>query len=199
MDSSRGYSLTEMMAAIALIGILAVASVPNVSAYLRSASSENAADQLIGDLRLARSRAILEGNDYLVVFTSASAYTIIDDDGGGNGVPTAVDYTAANRHNGQADAGELVLGPFSLPRDVRFATVDGIVNPFTSQSLDEAVTFPLSGGNPTLVFHPNGTAEDAGFVALQPASDVERGCSARCKVLQVAAPTGSVEVRNAGL
>ena len=110
MKSCRGYSLTELMTAISIIGILAVASVPNVSAYLRSSSSQGAADQLSGDFRLARSRAILEGNDYLVQFTSATTYTIVDDDGGGNGIPGNAGYTAANRANGQADDGEPFWG-----------------------------------------------------------------------------------------
>ena len=198
MKSYRGYSLAELMATITVIGILAVASVPNVSAYLRSTYAEGAADQLSGDLRLARSRAILEGNDYLVQFTSTSTYTLVDDDGGGNGIPGSAGYTAANRHNGQADDEETVLGPFRLPRDVRFATVAGIVNPFTNETLTDAVSFPEEGGFPTLIFHSNGTAEDAGFVALQPSLDSGRDCTARCKVLQVIAPTGAVEVRNAG-
>lgn len=199
MKSSRGYSLTEMMAAVAVIGILAVAAVPNVSAYLRSSTATGAADQLCGDLRLARSRAILEGNDYLVLFTSSSTYTMVDDDGGGNGIPGSAGYTVANRNNGQADEGESVLGPYTLPRDARFATVAGIVNPFTNEALGDPVSFPEASGVPTLIFHPNGTAEDAGFVALQPSLDSERGCAAHCKVLRVVAPTGSVEVRNAGL
>jgi prepilin-type N-terminal cleavage/methylation domain-containing protein len=198
VKSCRGYSLTELMAAISIIGILAVASIPNVSAYLRSSSSQGAADQLSGDLRLARSRAILEGNDYLVQFTSATTYTIVDDDGGGEGIPGNAGYTAGNRGNERADDGERVLGPFQLPRDVRFATVNGAVNPFTNEELTDAVTFPDVGGFPTLVFHANGTAEDAGFVALQPLTDINRACTANCRVLEVLAPTGSIEVRSAG-
>jgi prepilin-type N-terminal cleavage/methylation domain-containing protein len=198
VNSSRGYSLTELMAGISIIGILAVASVPNISAYLRSTSSEGAAGQLTGDLRLARSRAVLEGNDYLVQFTSSSTYLVVDDDGGGNGIPGNAGYTAANRGNGQADEGEIVTGPIRLPRDVRFATVAGIVNPFTNEELAEPISFPDLGGFPTLVFHANGTAEDAGFVALQPEQDRDRACAAHTKVLEVIAPTGAVEVRNAG-
>jgi Tfp pilus assembly protein FimT len=186
------------MATISIIGILAVASVPSVSAYLRSSSSQGAADQLSGDLRMARSRAILEGNDYVVQFTSTTTYTIVDDDGGGNGIPGNAGYTAGNRGNGQADDGEGVLGPFRLPRDVQFATVAGVVNPFTNEELTDAVTFPDQDGFPTLVFHANGTAEDAGFVALQPSADTSRSSAAHCKVLEVLAPTGTVEIRNAG-
>lgn len=198
MESRSGYTLPELMASITIIGILAVTSVPNISSFLRSQSSSNAIQQVGAHLRMARSRAILEGNDYLVEFTGANTYIIVDDDGGANGIPGAAGYVAANRNNWTADAGETVLGPFQLPRDLRFETVSGIKNPWTGQALDAAITFPEIDSNPTAVFHPNGTADSAGLVAIQPQADVEHDHTDRCRVLQVVASTGAVEMRSAG-
>jgi hypothetical protein len=147
---------------------------------------------------MARSRAILECNDYLVQFVDENQYQVVDDDGGGNGVPGAAGYVATNRGNGQEDDGELVFGPFELPRGVVFATANGLSNPFTGEELSDAVTFPEIGGVRTLIFHTNGTADVGGFVALQPQVEIEREHAARCHVLQVVPSTGAVEARGAG-
>lgn len=198
MRSRQGYTITELMVGVAIIGILAVASAPNIASYLRSQGAASGTEQLSAHIRMARSRAILEGNDYLVVFDSNNQYTIVDDDGGGQGIPGAVGFEAANRNNGSADADERVMGPFALPRDLRFASVSGIRNPFTGEVISEAVSFPLLDGKPTLVLHPNGTADPGGFVTTAPQHDIDRDSDSRTRVLQVVGPTGGVEARAAG-
>jgi prepilin-type N-terminal cleavage/methylation domain-containing protein len=197
MARRQGFSIVEVMTGVAVIGILTVASVPNISSYLRSRSAVSASDQIGAHLRMARSRAILEGNDYLVQINEATSYSIVDDDGGGNGVPGAVGYDAANRGNGRADAGEIVLGPYTLPADLQFLIASGTTNPFTGETIVEPVTFPELEGFPTVVFHANGTAEDSGYIALAPAHDVQNDSRARCRVVQVLGSTGSVASRAA--
>jgi type II secretory pathway pseudopilin PulG len=187
-----------MMAGVAIVGILAAVSVPAISGFLRSQNEASGSSQLASHLRVARSRAILEGNDYLVQFVGNNQYRLVDDDGGGNGIPGAAGYAVANRMNGRADDGELILGPFELPRDIMFATVNGIENPFTGEDLDAAVTFPESDGHPTAVFHANGTADTGGFVAMQPQVEIDRDHASRCRVLRVVPSTGAVESRPAG-
>jgi prepilin-type N-terminal cleavage/methylation domain-containing protein len=198
MRARQGFSITEVMVGVTIVGIMAVASVPNIGSFLRSQASANGAGQVSSHLRMARSRAVLEGNDYLVQFTGANTYVIVDDDGGANGIPGAVGYDAAHRNNWQADDGEAVMGPFTLPSDLRFETTADMQNPFTAQSLAEAISFPEINGEQTVVFHPNGTADSGGFVAIQSQADIDRDHASRCRVMQVVASTGSVESRIAG-
>jgi prepilin-type N-terminal cleavage/methylation domain-containing protein len=198
MSGRRGFSLTEVVAGLTILGILAAVSVPNISSFLRSQGSNSGAAQLTAHLRLARSRAILEGNDYLVQFVGDRQYEIVDDDGGGNGVPGSAGYDAANRNNGRADQNELLLGPFDLPSDLEFATVGGIRNPFTGEQITEAVNLPEWDGSPTAMFHPNGTADAEGFVAIQSRSDIDRDTAARCRVIRLVSSTGAVDTRPAG-
>ncbi len=198
MRSRDGYTVTELMVGVVVIGILAAVSVPSISGFMRSQNAASGTEQLGAHLRMARSRAILEGNDYLVQFTSANSYQVVDDDGGGNGIPGAAGYVAANRNNETADDGEQVYGPYALPRDMQFATVSGIKNPFTQTVMNAAVTFPEVNNVKTVLFHSNGTAEDGGFVAIAPQTDVNKGKSSRTRVLQLAASTGAVQSLPAG-
>jgi prepilin-type N-terminal cleavage/methylation domain-containing protein len=198
MRSRQGYTVTELMVGVGVIGILAAASAPNISSYLRSQSAASGTEQLAAHIRMARSRAILEGNDYLVVFDSESQYLIVDDDGGGDGIPGSADFQAVNRNNGAADDNERVMGPFELPRDMRFASVSGIRNPFNGEVVADAVSFPDMGGKPTLVLHSNGTADPGGFVTMAPQQDIDHDSDSRTRVLQVVGPTGGVEARAAG-
>lgn len=198
MRSRDGYTVTELMVGVVIVGILAAASVPSVSGFMRSQNATSGTEQLGAHMRMARSRAILEGNDYLLQFTGNNQYQIVDDDGGGNGIPGAAGFVAANRNNETADTGELVYGPYTLPHDMRFSTVSGIKNPFTHATMDAAVTFPEVNSVRTVVFHSNGTAEDGGFVAIAPQTDVDKGSSARTRVLQLAASTGAVQALPAG-
>jgi len=198
MRTQRGYTVTELMVGVGIIGILAAVSVPSISSYLRSQNAANGTEQLGAHIRMARSRAILEGNDYLVVFDGSNAYSIVDDDGGGDGVPGSADYNAANRNNGIADENERTMGPFTLPSDLQFAAVSGVRNPFTGEQVSEAVSFPELGGSPTLILHSNGTADPGGFVTLAPQADIDHDSDRRTRVLQVVGSTGGVEARAAG-
>lgn len=198
MQPRNGYTVTELMVAVTILGIAAVASVPNITSYLRSRNAATATEQVGAHLRVARSRAVLEGNDYVVQFTGANTYQVVDDDGGGNGIPGAAGYDVTNRSNGQADAGELVMGPFTLPQDIAFATVAGIQNPFTGTELDAPITFGEVNGTRAVVFHSNGTADEGGYVALAPQTDVGADSARRTRVLQLTASTGSVQSRAAG-
>jgi type II secretory pathway pseudopilin PulG len=186
------------MVGVGIIGILAAVSIPNVASYLRSQNATSGTEQLGSHIRMARSRAILEGNDYVVMFDGINGYSIVDDDGGADGIPGAAGFDATNRNNGAADDNERVLGPFALPSDLRFAAVSGIRNPFTGEVMSAPVSFPEVDGKPTLILHANGTADPGGFVMLAPQADIDHDSDRRTRVLQVVGPTGGVEARAAG-
>jgi prepilin-type N-terminal cleavage/methylation domain-containing protein len=189
-----GFTLPEIMVSVAIIGILAVITGPSVAAFMRSRASTSAVDQIAAHLRLARSYAVLEGNDYLVRFLDDHNYVIVDDDGGGGGMPGAEGYVASNRNNGAADSGENQLGPFELPEGMAFDAATNAVNPFTNTSITSAVTFPPLNGKPVARFRANGTTSVTGYIAVSP-SVVEGSTIVRTTVLQVLRTTGSVASR----
>ncbi len=84
----RGFSLLEILAVVAIIGVVAIASAPAFANYRRSASMKAEVAELRGILRAVRSRAIMRGTHAGVKFTRAGstwAYSLYDD-GNDNGV-----------------------------------------------------------------------------------------------------------------
>jgi prepilin-type N-terminal cleavage/methylation domain-containing protein len=98
-----GFSLIELAVAASLTAILAAATLPAMSRYLRTHQLTGAVNAMAAELRFCRARAASEGNN--VVFSwnaDAGTYTVLDDD----------------NNNGATDTGEAVLGPKDLPAGV---------------------------------------------------------------------------------
>ena len=75
MSNNRGFTLTELMVAICIVGILSALAVPNMVSWRSRAQFSGTISQLIGDLQMAKSRAIKENVDVIVNFTTNS-YTL---------------------------------------------------------------------------------------------------------------------------
>lgn len=88
---TKGISLVELAACIAVIGIILLCAVPMFAAYRRRASVVAAADEFRGIFRLVRSRAIARNRNVGVRFTLSAKnewqYTIYED-GNGDGLRT---------------------------------------------------------------------------------------------------------------
>lgn len=84
----RGFTLIELLAAVAIIGLIALCSVPAFGTYRRRASCEAAGNELRILLRGVRAHAIAEGRYAGVKFAQVPGnwtYSLYDD-GNGNGV-----------------------------------------------------------------------------------------------------------------
>ena len=81
----RGYTLVELIVTIAIIAIMMAAAVPAVNGYLRRHASQHAADELYGDIQLARMRAARNNQRCQIQFNvpAANQYTLIDVDNNG--------------------------------------------------------------------------------------------------------------------
>ena len=114
----EGFSLIELAVAFSLTAILAAATLPAMSRYLRTHQLTGAVNGMAAELRFCRARAASEGNN--VVFswnTESGTYTILDDD----------------NDNGATDEGEAVVGPKQLPTGVTLA--NGPNTPFVGTSI----------------------------------------------------------------
>ncbi len=74
LRSRAGYSLIELLTAVAIFGILAAAGLPHVDT--RRQDIRNASEQVIADYRWARTRAITSGAHFNVSWTSESTYEV---------------------------------------------------------------------------------------------------------------------------
>ena len=86
--SSRGLTLFEMMVVIGILAIVAAIVTPNIMNWRRGVQLRGAANNLKGDLELAKTNAIRENNYVAIMFRDTLRYDIFVDDGAGNdGIP----------------------------------------------------------------------------------------------------------------
>lgn len=192
---NAGFTLTEVSLGVAVIGVLTVAMVPNIRSYVESRRAADASNQVEMHLRMARSRAVMEGNTYFIQFLDNDTYIVVDDDGGGEGLPGTAGFVEANRGNLLADTGERVYGPYDLPNGIVFAAASGAVNPFTGSAASDAVTFPVVNGSATIVFNADGTTNSTGYIAMAPSHAIAAGKVEKARTLRVLRSTGNVSVR----
>src|SRR6266581_3856135 len=69
-----GYTLVELLTAVAIFGILAAAGLPHIDTGRQDINS--AAKQVIADYRWARTRAITSGVHYTVTWSGSNAYQV---------------------------------------------------------------------------------------------------------------------------
>lgn len=75
MRNQRGYTLVELLVAVAIFGILAAAGLPHIDN--RRQDVETITKQVVGDMRWARTRAITSGVHFAVHFPNNQSYQVI--------------------------------------------------------------------------------------------------------------------------
>ncbi|MDQ7798622.1 MAG: GspH/FimT family pseudopilin [Candidatus Edwardsbacteria bacterium] len=76
----KGFTLIELMVVILIIGIAAGFSVPNLIGSLPLARLNNSADDLKGQLMVAKSKAISGGVPYIAIFTqNGTSFQVVKD------------------------------------------------------------------------------------------------------------------------
>lgn len=173
--SDQGFSLPEMLVSLALLGVAAGIGFYTVNTGSWRASA--AASELSQRLEYARTRAVLDGHNYVVTFSSAAnTYTIVKDiNNDGDHDPgigeTQNSYTLSTSGSG--------VGFDYL------ATADGL----DGAAMSSAVTF--AGSPPKLTFTRLGTS-NTGTIYLIPAEDHRDSYPGHMRAITVAGATARI-------
>lgn len=98
-----GFTLTELMVAISIIGILAVVSLPAYTRFLHNWKLNGEADQLAGVMRAARAAAVMKNINAVFSFNmDANTFFYFED----------------NDRDGARDSNEYRSATFTLPPDI---------------------------------------------------------------------------------
>ena len=99
IHKNSGFSVTELMITIAVIGLLAAIAIPNMIGWRSGARLQGAVENLRGDLQLAKLKAVQENTFVAVLFSGTEYFIFTDivDVGTGNDAGEYVDGTPGER------------------------------------------------------------------------------------------------------
>jgi prepilin-type N-terminal cleavage/methylation domain-containing protein len=173
ISQQKGFTLFEMLGVLAVIGIVAIFAIPNMSAWIERNRVEAVARQIYFDLQFARSKAIRNHNNVIVSFqnTGTHQYTIHVD----------------TNDDGTQDAGEDV-NTVTLKDNIVFGVNSG-VSDVDGNPLSSGVSM---GGDKKITFNSRGSAEESGSVYVLPSDDLSVK-NDLMRAVSVVQATGAVE------
>lgn len=131
--SARGFSLIELLVALAVFGILILAAMPSYSSWLQSTKVRNTAESMLSGLQLARSEALRRNTSVEFAIGANSDWTVA--------VATPPE-TIQTRPSGQGSHGTAVTVTPAAATRVTFNSLGRIVPnangsaPFTQLDFD---------------------------------------------------------------
>lgn len=162
MLDKRGYSLLELVVTIGVLMAISI-SVPAARHWLPEQRVKNVAWALAGDLAWAKSRAVAEGNRYIISFDpSANSYRIYDD----------------NKNDG-IDVSDLVKTRSlnDIQTGVEFGYIEGIG--IDGQDIESSIRLGDTSSPVRQVMLPSGRNHYSGAIYLIPRGDKASGTVSR--------------------
>jgi len=156
---NRGFSLVEMMIAMAVGLIATVISVITLMPLLNQQHVTNAYDTTLAAMRLARDNAVAQRTSYSVTFSSTAT-------------PNTIVVAPVLPSGAPAFAGQQNSVTYTLPTDVKFLAQTGLPNtaPTAPDNYYSSGLLPVdfgytangaTGGASTVYFCPDGSAQDS--------------------------------------
>ena len=81
-SSTQGFSLIELMVALAVLGILFAFGLPSMSTWIQNSNIRTATEAGLSGLQLARSEAVSRNADVQIVFDATGGWTVTTVTGG---------------------------------------------------------------------------------------------------------------------
>ena len=138
MRDESGFTILELLAAIAIVAVVATVAMPRIEGALRESRVQTALVSVVGEMRRARQLAMDRRRTHTVTFTSPRSLTVTRIETGGNP--------------------NVQVSLITLPSDVSF-TRNSITSEPDDFSSSGAVAFCGSGSS--FNFNPQGTGVDA--------------------------------------
>ncbi len=145
-----GFTLMELIVAIAIIGVVAGIAIPNVAAQLPEYRLKNAARDLVSFMQEAKMAAVKNNTTAAIIFDSSSqpGFYYLDSNG-----------------SGTRDAGERQINLGEYKDGIQFGRGNA-ANNWNNSSISDSVTFD-SGTDDRLNFSSIGTSNTQGTVYLE--------------------------------
>jgi len=165
----RGFTLVELLIALTLMSILAAVAIPNMGIGRHQA--EAAMQTLGSDLLAAQRMAITRQHDIIVEFDVDQRTIHIVDDANDDGTHQSDEHESSH----------------SLGDGVAFGHGGASSDPIGSGP----ITFrQRTDGHPSVTFHRDGSASEAGGIYVQSARDLAAGSAEGARLLIVDRATG---------
>lgn len=176
----RGFTLVELLIAVATLAILSAMALPNLSSLASTQRANSAASQVATELLLARTKAISQNGRSIVTFYAPS------------GGPYRYEIHEDRNGNGTREAGEEIKS-VALPTGVQFGVNTG-VNGVDNAAIN-ANGLNLGPDN-AIALDDRGYASETGALYLIPSGDLSAPTrNDRMRAISILQATGMVKGR----
>jgi len=93
----EGFTLTELMIVISILGLIAVLSIPNIKGFLQTWKLNGETQELVTTLRTARSAAVRRNADVVFLFDMSNDTYFYFEDNDGDGARDNDEYISETR------------------------------------------------------------------------------------------------------